>query len=358
MRYALIGCGRIAVNHLEAAVKNGYEVVALCDIKPEAPSALLTRCGIDGKSIRQYTDYQEMLRKENPEVVAVATESGNHAQIAETVLEQGIPLLLEKPMALSLKDADRIITIGEEKHVPFAVCQQNRYNLTSQLVRKAIDKGYFGKISHIALTVRWSRNADYYRQGDWRGTWEEDGGALMNQCIHGCDLLRWFGGNDIDTVSGTLCNRFHPYLPVEDIGLATVRFKNGIIGTIEGTTNAWKDDFEETITIFGEKGMVRLNGKVAEQIGTWEFEEKEAMELRDTIHDQNFTSVYGNGHASVYADMKEALADKRPPYVDCHDGRRSLELVLAIYKSHKEGRPVSLPLSDFSTMEMKGVKLL
>jgi predicted dehydrogenase len=301
MKYAIVGCGRIAPSHLTAAIKNNYDIVAVCDIKPKAMDNLLGKYNLQDQGIARYTDYKEMIEIEKPQIVAVSTESGNHVEIARYVIRKKIALILEKPMALSLSEAEELIHMAENQHVTFAVCQQNRYNVSTQLVKKAIDAGYFGKISHIALTVRWARGSGYLEQGDWRGTWEQDGGTLMNQCIHGCDLLRWFGNSQIDSVSGHLFNHFHPYLEVEDLGLATVYFTNGIIGTIEGTTNVYDKDLEETISIFGENGIVKLNGIVAEMIDVWDFKEPDAMELRNLEKTEMYQSVYGNSHENIYA---------------------------------------------------------
>lgn len=357
MKYAIIGCGRIAPSHLAGALKNKYDIVAVCDLKSEAMDNLLKTLNLQDMGIHRYTDYQKMIEIERPEVIAIATESGRHAEISRYVIGKNIALILEKPMALSLSEAEELISMADYHHVPFAVCQQNRYNVSTQLVKKAIDAGYFGKISHIALAVRWSRSTRYFAQGDWRGTWEQDGGALMNQCIHGCDLLRWFGNTNIESVTGHLFNHFHPELEVEDLGIATVYFSNGIIGTIEGTTNAYNKDLEETISIFGEHGTVRLNGIVAEMIDVWDFKDKEAMELKNLEKTETYQSVYGNSHENVYADLLEAIQEKRTPYVDGRCGKDALELVLAIYKSHKEGRAVSLPMDNFATVSMKDLIL-
>ncbi len=357
MKYAIIGCGRIAPSHISAAIKNKYDIVAVCDIKLKAMDELLIKFNLQDQGITQYIDYKEMIELEKPQIVAIATESGKHVEMARYGIEKNIALILEKPMALSVCEAEELIGLAEKHQVPLAVCQQNRYNISTQLVKKAIDAGYFGKISHIALTVRWARGCTYFSQGNWRGTWEQDGGALMNQCIHGCDLLRWFGNNQIDSVSGHISNHFHPYLEVEDLGLATVFFSNGIIGTIEGTTNAYNKDFEETLSIFGENGIIRLNGIVAESIDIWDFKNPKAMELRNLENTEKYQSVYGNSHENIYADLLCAIEEHRSPYVDGHCGKNALELVLAIYKSHKEGRLVSLPLESFSTTDMKGLIL-
>ena len=185
MKYALIGCGRIAVNHIKAAVNNSLDIVAVCDLIPESVDILFNKAGYTGDPIR-YTDYKKMI-EDHPEIelISIATDSGEHAKIALYCIEHGINLIIEKPIAMSLKDADEIIKKSEEKHVKVAACHQNRFNVAVQEMRKALESGRLGKLSHGSINVRWNRNKDYYDQATWRGKWASDGGALMNQCIHG-----------------------------------------------------------------------------------------------------------------------------------------------------------------------------
>ena len=240
MKYALIGCGRISTNHIKAAVNNQLEIVAVCDVLPEKMEELLGKHGLEkDTSIHRYADYKEMLEKEKPELVSIATESGIHAEIALHCIEKGVHVIIEKPMAMSMDDANQIIQRSEEKNVKVSACHQNRFNVAVQELRKAVEAGRFGKLSHGSIHVRWNRNKGYYEQAPWRGTWAQDGGALMNQCIHGIDLLRWMMGNEVDEVYGATRQQFHNYLEAEDIGMAVVKFKNGAIGTIEGTTNVY-----------------------------------------------------------------------------------------------------------------------
>ena len=174
-------------------------------------------------------------------------------------------------MAMSIADADRIIQLSEEKGVKVSACHQNRFNVAVQEMRKALEAGRFGKLSHGSIHVRWNRNKDYYTQAPWRGTWAQDGGALMNQCIHGIDLLRWMMGNEIEEVYGVTKQQFHSYLEAEDIGMAVVKFKNGAVATIEGTTNVYPQNLEETLYLFGENGTVKLGGKSTNNIDVWNF---------------------------------------------------------------------------------------
>ncbi len=205
-----------------------------------------------------------------------------------------------------------------------------------------------------SINVRWNRNQDYYTQAPWRGTWAQDGGALMNQCIHGIDLLRWMMGDEVEEVYGQTRQQFHDYLEAEDIGMAVVKFKNGAIGTIEGTTNVYPHNLEETLYIFGENGTVKLGGKSTNNIDVWDFADESKEDQKKKGLEEETSNVYGNGHTSLYADVIKAIEDGRKPYVDAVAGRNALEMVLAIYKSQKTGQPVKLPLKDFGSIDMQG----
>lgn len=355
MKYALIGCGRIATNHVTAAVNNNMEIVAVCDIVPEKMEAILKKYGlVDDKSIKRYTDYKKMIEENELELVSIATESGKHASIALDVIDAGINVIIEKPMAMNIADAEEIIKRAAEKNVKVSACHQNRFNVAIQEVRKAIEGERFGKLSHASINVRWNRNKGYYDQAPWRGTWEEDGGCLMNQCIHGIDLLRWMMGDEVVEVYGATRQQFHDYLEAEDVGVAVVKFKNGAIGTIEGTTNVYPQNLEETLYIFGENGTVKVGGKSTNTIDVWDFKDETAEDEKNKGLEEETSNVYGNGHTSLFADVIEAINDDRAPYVDGVAGRNALEMVLAIYKSQKEGVPVKLPLTDFASTDMRG----
>ena len=355
MKYALIGCGRISTNHIKAAVNNQLEIVAVCDVLPEKMEELLGKHGLEkDSSIHRYADYKEMLEKEKPELVSIATESGIHAEIALHCIEKGVHVIIEKPMAMSMDDANQIIQRSEEKNVKVSACHQNRFNVAVQELRKAVEAGRFGKLSHGSIHVRWNRNKGYYEQAPWRGTWAQDGGALMNQCIHGIDLLRWMMGNEVDEVYGVTRQQFHNYLEAEDIGMAVVKFKNGAIGTIEGTTNVYPQNLEETLFLFGESGTAKIGGTSTNNIDVWNFADETAEDAKNKGLEEATSNVYGNGHTSLFADMMDAIANDRKPYVDAVAGRNALEMILAIYKSQKTGQPVKLPLSEFASTDMKG----
>lgn len=357
MKYALIGCGRIATNHIKAVVNNGLELVAVCDILPQHMQALLEKHGLEAdETIARYADYKKLLA-EHPELelVAIATESGLHAQIALDCIDAEVSVIIEKPMAMSMADAEEIIRRSEEKGVTVCACHQNRFNVAVQKTRQALEAGRFGRLSHGSIHVRWNRNKAYYEQAPWRGTWAQDGGCLMNQCIHGIDLLRWMFGNEVDEVYGVTKQQFHDYLEAEDIGMAVIKFKNGAVATVEGTTNVYPKNLEETLYLFGEKGTVKIGGTSTNNLDVWQFaDETEADEANRGLKEQT-SNVYGNGHTSLYADVIDAIQNHRKPYVDAVAGRNALELVLAIYKSCKTGQPVKLPLKEFASEDMKGL---
>ncbi len=355
MKYALIGCGRIATNHVRAAIGNEFQIVGVCDVVPERMEELLSRHGLaQALSVRRYTDYEQLLQETAPDLVSIATESGLHAKIALSCIKKGIHVIIEKPMAMSLGDADKIIQLSEEMHVKVSVCHQNRFNIAVQELRKALTAGRFGRLSHGAVHVRWNRGHEYYEQAAWRGTWAQDGGTLMNQCIHGIDLLRWTFGDEVEEVYGQTRQQFHRYLEAEDVGMAVVKFKNGAIATIEGTTNVYPQNLEETLYVFGENGTVKIGGKSTTNIDVWDFADATDADGQKKGLQEATSNVYGNGHTSLFADMADAIINDRKPYIDAYAGRNALELVLAIYKSQKEGRPVRLPLKDFSSTDMAG----
>ncbi len=354
MKYALIGCGRISPNHIAAAKANNLEIAAICDIVPENMQDKAVKFELP-ESVKQYTDYHQMLEEEKPELVAIATESGKHAAIALDCIHAGCHVIIEKPIALSIADADAVINAAKEKGVKVCANHQNRFNKSISKIRDAYNKNRFGRLFYGTAHIRWNRGWEYYSRADWRGTWEKDGGALMNQCIHNIDLLRWMMGGEVDEVFAYTDKLNHPYIHAEDLGIALVKFKNGAYGIIEGTTDVYPRNLEETLYIFGEKGTVKAGGQSVNIIEEWRFSDAldDAEEVKKKYH-ENPPSVYGFGHTPLYANMIDAIRYNHDPYVTGEDGKRALEIVLAIYKSAAEGRPVKLPLKDCSTMDFVG----
>ena len=353
MKYALIGCGRISPNHIAAAKANGLELVGICDIDPKNMHDKVIK--FDLESVHTYTDYHEMLEKEKPELVAIATESGKQAAIARDVIDAGCNLIIEKPIALSLEDADEIIRRGHEKGVKVCANHQNRFNNSITKIREAVDKGRFGRMFYGTAHIRWCRDWEYYSRADWRGTWEQDGGALMNQCIHNIDLLRWMMGDEIEEVVGMTDRLNHNYIEAEDLGIALIKFKNGSYGIIEGTTDIYPKNLEETLYLFGEKGTVKAGGSSVNRIEEWIFSDQldDPNEVKKQFN-ENPPNVYGFGHTPLYADMIDSIINNHEPYVTGEDGRKALELVLAIYKSAAEGSIIKFPLKKCSTMDFVG----
>lgn len=355
MKYALIGCGRISPNHIVAAQKNNLEIVAICDLSERNMKDKMLKFRLPD-SVNCYTDYKEMLTREKPELVAIATESGKHAQIAVDCMTIGhANLIIEKPIALSLVDADRIIETAHKENVVVCACHQNRFNKSIQKIREAVEMERFGRMFHGTAHVRWTRDYEYYSRAKWRGTWEQDGGALMNQCIHNIDLLRWMMGDEIDCVVGMTDKLKHNYIEAEDLGIALIKFKNGAYGIVEGTTNVYPSNLEETLYLFGEKGTVKAGGSSVNVIEEWRFADvlDDAEQVKQQFH-ENPPNVYGYGHTPLYEDVVNAIKNGTQPYVNAEAGRRALELVLAIYQSAATGEVVKFPLKDCDTMRFQG----
>ena len=354
MRYALIGCGRISPNHIVAAKNNELEIVAICDLDKNNMDDKFLKFDLPD-SVKRYTDYKDLLLTEKPELVAIATESGKHAQIAIDCINNGCNVIIEKPIALSIKDADQIIAVAKEKKVKVCACHQNRFNKSIQKIREAVEKKRFGRLFYATAHIRWTRDYEYYARAKWRGTWEQDGGALMNQCIHDIDLLRWMMGNEIDEVVAMTDRLNHNYIEAEDLGIALVRFSNGSYGIIEGTVDVYPQNLEETLYIFGEKGTVKAGGESVNIIEEWNFSDylDTSEEIKREYHELP-PNVYGFGHSRLYADMIKAIIEDREPYVNAEDGKRALELVLAIYESAATGRAVKFPLKEGKTLDYKG----
>lgn len=358
---ALIGCGRISYKHIEAAVKNAdrIKLVACCDPRLDRARAKADeyRKSFPDAKVAVYADYREMLLREKPNVCAIATESGLHPSIAQDCSAAGAHVICEKPMALSTRDADAMIEAARKADRKLVVCFQNRFNAPVQRARKAYEAGRFGRVLHGMIQVRWNRNESYYAEAPWRGTWEQDGGTLMNQCTHGIDLLQWMMGEDAVRVQAQTRRYLRP-IAAEDFGAAIIEFKSGAVGIIEGTADVYPANLNETLSLFGEKGSVVIGGLAVNKVETWRFADAEAVgDTEDRVvnpSEKDPPSVYGFGHSALYADLLDALEGGRDPLVTGDRGRKALEIILAIYKSQKTGKPVDLPC-DFSTLEMKGV---
>jgi len=339
VKIGLIGCGRISKNHLDAVTQiPEAEFVAASDIREEKMQAVAENYGI--KNL--YTNYREMLEKENLNLVSICTPSGLHPQMGIEVANHKINVLTEKPMATNIEAADDLIRACDQNNVKLFVVKQNRLNSTMQLLKRAIDKGRFGRIYLAESNVFWQRPQAYYDAEKWRGTWEFDGGAFMNQASHYVDALYWLLGN-VDSVmayTATMARR----IEAEDTGCAILHFRNGLIATINVTMLTYPKNFEGSITIIGEKGTVKIGGVAVNKIEKWEFEDYDDDDR--IAQDANYQppNVYGFGHNPYYRNVIDVLLGKDVPSTDGRDGRKSVEIIQAIYRSAKTGKRVSLPL--------------
>ncbi len=351
LKFALIGCGRIFANHIKAILDNfeDAELVSVCDlIKDRAEQKAdeyLNYAKERSVSVirpKVFTDYREMLQKEDINISVICTESGYHAEISLYCLNLKKHVLVEKPMAMSLQDADRMIQAAQKNNLKLAVCHQNRFNPPIQKLRQAIDDERFGRIFAGTARILWNRNKEYYDKANWRGTWKLDGGCLINQCTHNIDLLQWMIDSEIDSVYGLTGNYMHPYIQTEDYGSIIIKFKNGAIGNIEGTVCVYPKNLKETLTILGEKGTVIIGGLALNKILVWDFEDKqESLEQLQKECDSEVENIYGKGHTPLYENIIDAIRNNTNPLIDGNEGKKSLSIILMAYKSQKYSRTIS-----------------
>jgi len=329
LNFGIIGCGRIAYKHAEAIKKNEKgNLLYVCDIIEERAVDYKNKYDAE----EYFIDYHEMLERPDLDVVNICTPSGMHAEMGIAAAKAGKHVIVEKPMALSLKDADDLIKACEENGVKLAVCFQNRFNLPVQKLRKALEEGRFGKLTHGSAVVRWFRPQEYYDQAPWRGTWAMDGGCLMNQAIHNIDLLQWMMG-PVESVFGYTATNLRK-IEAEDVGVAVLKFKSGALGVIEASTTIYPENLEETLAIFGEKGTVVLGGIAVNKIETWKFADSQDENGDIEKHQQDVPNVYGFGHNALIEDFIHAVVNNRKPYIDGKEGRNALEIVLSIYQNN------------------------
>lgn len=357
---AIIGCGRISYKHVKAAIDNSDRIhlVAVCDLIEENANLQVKKYKEESRGNlvpEVFTDYKEMLKAhKNIDIVSICTESGFHAEIAVFCMKKGMHVLVEKPMALSTKDADEMIRIADQYHVKLCVSHQNRFNPPIQRLRQAVEGGRFGRIISGNARILWNRGPSYYSQAPWRGTYAFDGGCLMNQCIHNIDLLQWMLGSEFEWINGVVDNFSHPYIEGEDYGSIQIKFKNGAIGNVEGTICVYPSNLEETLTIIGEKGIASIGGIALNKIETWRFED--GLDREDEIMNEcnlDVDSVYGNGHTPLYKDFIDSLDNNTEPFINGETGKKAVEIILAAYKSSKEGHRISSPVGTIESIEFK-----
>lgn len=336
IRFAIVGCGHIAKKHAEA-IKNaeGAELIAVCDTIPGNMEFYTSEYGA-----KPYINYDEMILNPEIDVINICTPSGSHAPLTVKAANAGKHVVVEKPIALSLKDTDAMIEACEKNNVKMAVLHPNRFRPAMLELRKAMEEGRFGKLSHANATVRWNRNQAYYDQATWRGTKEFDGGVLMNQAIHNLDLLVWMMG-DVEEVYSMAATRLRN-IEAEDVSTGVLRFKNGSLGVIEAATTIYPKNFEESLSIFGENGTVKIGGKTANFVEHWQMEsivEEEVEKIKECIKENPFGKP---GHQWIIEDIIEAIKEDRDPIVNGIEGKKALELVIALYESAESGQPVKI----------------
>lgn len=339
VRLGLIGCGRISKNHFDAVSQiPEADFVAVADIIPEKAQKVAEEYQIPGV----YTDYHEMLAKEKLDIVSICSPSGTHPNIGVDVAKAKFNVLTEKPMAINIEAADRLIQACDEHQVKLFVVKQNRLNSTMQLLKRAIEKNRFGRIYLAQANVFWTRPQAYYDAEKWRGTWEFDGGAYMNQASHYVDAIYWLLGN-VDSVSAFTATMARK-IEAEDTGSAILHFRSGSIASINVTMLTYPKNFEGSITIIGEKGIVKVGGVAVNKIEKWEFEDYDDDDRIALDTNYQPPNVYGFGHNPYYRNVVDVLLGKAVPSTDGRDGRKSVEIIQAIYRSAKTGKKVSLPL--------------
>ena len=340
VRFALVGCGRISANHMDAvkAHADHAELVAVCDTDPARLAAAVQRTGARG-----HASLEALLAAESPDCVAIATPSGLHPQQVTQVARAGIDVMTEKPMATRWQDGLAMVRACDEAGVRLFVVKQNRRNRTLQLLKRATQSGRFGRIYMVNVNVFWARPQSYYDSAAWRGTWEFDGGAFMNQASHYVDLLDWIVGpvESVMAYTGTLARN----IEVEDTGVAALKWRNGAMGSINVTMLAYPKNFEGSITILGEKGSVRVGGVAVNEIQHWQFDDEHAMDAETAVASYETTSVYGFGHPLYYDNVIRTLRGEAQPETDGREGLKSLELLIAMYLSARDGKRVNLPLA-------------
>jgi len=337
INFGLIGCGRVAPRHAQSLVQiPETRLVAVADVRPKRAQRFAQEYQADA-----YIDHHELLARSDIDAVNVCVPSGLHTSVAIDAMQAGKNVLVEKPIALNLADADQMTSVARDTNTSLAVVLQNRYNSPMQQVRQLLDEGRLGHLFLGNACVRWYRPQSYYEDG-WHGTWSMDGGALMNQSIHHIDALQWFMGpvKSVYAYTATLAHQ----MEVEDVGVAVLRFRSGALGTIEGSTLTWPQNLEGSVALFGERGSVKVGGTALSRITLWKVHgelEREAEILTSQRVDP--PTVYGYSHRKVIRDFAHALISGSAPALSGTEARKSLALTLAIYESARTGQEVQLP---------------
>ncbi|MCP9268183.1 Gfo/Idh/MocA family oxidoreductase [Xenorhabdus sp. XENO-1] len=338
IKFALVGCGRIAKNHFNSldAHKNNAELVAVCDTDLVALNTAMEKTGANG-----FNNLYDMLDNISADIIILTTPSGLHPEQAIACLEKGFHVVTEKPMATRFSDGEKMVKAADKAGKRLFVVKQNRLNATLQLLKRAVEEQRFGQINMVHLNVFWTRPQDYYDQAVWRGTWEFDGGAFMNQASHYVDLLEWLIGpvKDIQAMMST-----HLDIEAEDTGVLNIRWRNGALGSMAVTMCTYPSNLEGSITILGEKGSVRVGGLAVNEIQEWNFADEKDYDQQVKGANYETTSVYGFGHPLYYKNVIDVMRGEAEPMTDGREGLKSLELLIAAYLSARDNKTVSLPL--------------
>lgn len=339
IRMALVGCGRISANHFGAIEQhaNNIEIVDVCDVDRDALDKAVQRTGAKG-----HTNLTDMLKTTTADIVALTTPSGLHPNQAVEIAQSGFHVLTEKPMATRWHDGLRMVKACDEAGVRLFVVKQNRRNATLQLLKKAVEQKRFGRIYMVNINVFWTRPQDYYDSAKWRGTWEFDGGAFMNQASHYVDLLDWLIG-PIESIQAYMAT-LERDIEVEDTGVLSVRWRSGALGSMNVTMLTYPKNLEGSMTILGERGTVRIGGVAVNEIQHWEFAEKQPEDEQVATANYETTSVYGFGHPLYYDNVVKVMRGDAEPETDGREGLKSLETLIAAYLSARDGRRIALPL--------------
>ena len=340
VRFAIIGCGRIAQNHFESIDKHASraELVAVCDTDPAALARAVEKTGAQG-----FDSLTALLANSQADCIVLTTPSGLHSRQAAEVARAGLDVMTEKPMATRWQDGLAMVRACDEAGVRMFVVKQNRRNPTLQLLKRAVEQGRFGRIYMVNVNVFWTRPQAYYDSAAWRGTWEFDGGAFMNQASHYVDLLDWICGpvESVMAYTGTLARN----IEVEDTGVAALKWRSGAMGTINVTMLTYPKNLEGSITILGEKGSACIGGVAVNEIKNWQFDAADPMDEQVSAASYQTTSVYGHGHPMYYENVIATLRGEAQPETDGREGLKSLELLIALYMSARDGKRISLPLA-------------
>lgn len=339
IRMALVGCGRISANHFGAIEKHAedIELVDVCDIDPVALEKAVARTGATG-----HLELHRMLQSTTADIIVLATPSGMHPAQTVEIAQSGRHVMTEKPMATRWHDGVRMVKACDQAGVRLFVIKQNRRNTTLQLLKRAVTEKRFGKIHMVNINVFWTRPQSYYDQGNgWRGTWEFDGGAFMNQASHYVDLFDWLIG-PVEKVQAMVSTTRD--IEVEDTGVMNVKWRNGALGSMNVTMLTYPKNLEGSITILGEKGTVRVGGVAVNDIQLWQFDEARDYDAQIQTANYETTSVYGFGHPLYYKNVVDVLRGNAEPETDGREGLKSLELLIAAYLAARDGKTISLPL--------------